>query len=205
MFPLQRVPVLLSGIRELVTLVRVGLTSPILAEAASQTASSTSEFKPHLFGKFFLLQRLAVGGMAEIYRARVPGAGGFEKELVVKRNLRARAQEENFAKMLVNEAKLTVQLTHSNVAQIYECGIIDGDYYIALELVNGVSMKEMMTAFSRAGIAFSPEQAIFIVLQLLQGLSYAHRKADAAGSALKIVHCDVSPDNCLVSWEGEVK
>ncbi len=174
-----------------------------MAEAASQTASS--EFKPHLFGKFFLLQRLAVGGMAEIYRARVPGAGGFEKELVVKRILGARAQEENFAKMLVNEAKLTVQLTHSNVAQIYECGIIDGDYFIAMELVNGISMKEMMTAFARAGANLSPEQSIFLVLQLLQGLSYAHRKLDASGNALKIVHCDVSPDNCLVSWEGEVK
>jgi serine/threonine protein kinase len=175
-----------------------------VAEAASQTASPT-DFKPHLFGKFFLLQRLAVGGMAEIYRARVPGAGGFEKELVVKRILRARAQEENFAKMLVNEAKLTVQLTHSNVAQIYECGLIDGDYFIAMELVNGVSMKETMAAFARAGVSFSPEQAIFTVLQLLQGLSYAHRKTDAAGNPLKIVHCDVSPDNCLLSWEGEVK
>jgi len=175
-----------------------------VAEASPQTAS-TSEFKPHLFGKFFLLQRLAVGGMAEIYRARVPGAGGFEKELVVKRILRARAQEENFAKMLVNEAKLTVQLTHSNIAQIYECGIIDGDYFISMELVNGVSMKEMMTAFARAGASLSPEQAIFLVLQLLQGLSYAHRKIDSNGNPLKVVHCDVSPDNCLLSWEGEVK
>ncbi len=175
-----------------------------MAEAAPQNAS-TSEFKPHLFGKFFLLQRLAVGGMAEIYRARVPGAGGFEKELVVKRILHARAQEENFATMLVNEAKLTVQLTHSNIAQIYECGIIEGDYFIAMELVNGVSMKEMMTAFGRAGATLSPEQSIFLVLQLLQGLSYAHRKIDSNGNPLKVVHCDVSPDNCLVSWEGEVK
>jgi tRNA A-37 threonylcarbamoyl transferase component Bud32 len=177
-----------------------------LAEAAPQTtSSSSSEFKPHLFGKFFLLQRLAIGGMAEIYRARVKGIGDFEKELVVKRILRARAQEENFAKMLVNEAKLTVQLTHSNIAQIYECGYIDGDYFISMELVNGVSMKEMMHAFARAGAHLSPEQSIFLVLQLLQGLSYAHRKQDANGNPLKIVHCDVSPDNCLVSWEGEVK
>jgi hypothetical protein len=66
-------------------------------------------------------------------------------------------------------------------------------------------MKEMMAAFARAGVSFSPEQAIFLVLQLLQGLSYAHRKTDAAGNPLKVVHCDVSPDNCLVSWEGEVK
>ena len=180
-----------------------------MAEAAPQTASS--EFKPHLFGKFFLLQRLAVGGMAEIYRARVPGAripgepGGFEKELVVKRILRARAQDQNFIKMLVREAILTVQLTHSNIAQVYECGTIDGNYFISMELVNGVSMKEMMHAFVRAGAQLTPEQSIFLVLQLLQGLAYAHRKTDPAGNPLKIVHCDVSPDNCLVSWEGEVK
>ena len=182
-----------------------GITSLTLAEAASQNASSASEFKPHLFGKFYLLQRLAVGGMAEIYRARVKGIGDFEKELVVKRILRARAQEENFAKMLVNEAKLTVQLTHSNITQIYECGFTDGDYFIAMELVNGVSLKELMHSFSRTGANISPEQSIFLVLQLLQGLSYAHRKLDANGNPLKIVHCDVSPDNCLVSWEGEVK
>jgi hypothetical protein len=188
-----------------VTPVTGGITSTILVEAAPQTASSASEFKPHLFGKFYLLQRLAIGGMAEIYRARVKGIGDFEKELVVKRILRARAQEENFAKMLVNEAKLTVQLTHSNIAQIYECGFTDGDYFIAMELVNGVSMKEMMHSFTRAGATISPEQAIFLVLQLLQGLSYAHRKLDANGNALKVVHCDVSPDNCLLSWEGEVK
>jgi tRNA A-37 threonylcarbamoyl transferase component Bud32 len=190
-----------------VTAVRVGANiGRTLAEAAPQTAaSSSSEFKPHLFGKFYLLQRLAIGGMAEIYRARVKGIGDFEKELVVKRILRARAQEENFAKMLVNEAKLTVQLTHSNIAQVYECGYYDGDYYISMELVNGVSMKEMMHAFSRAGTNLSPEQSIFLVLQLLQGLSYAHRKLDANGNPLKVIHCDVSPDNCLVSWEGEVK
>lgn len=174
-----------------------------MADAATRT--SPGEFKPHLFGKFFLLQRLAIGGMAEIYRARVPGAGGFEKELVVKRILPARSQDQGFIKMLVNEAKLTVQLTHSNIAQIYECGTIDGTYFISMELVNGVSMKEMMGAFARTGTPLSPEQAIYIVLQLLTGLDYAHKKTDGSGNPLQIVHCDVSPDNALVSFEGEVK
>jgi len=171
----------------------------------AEAAPSSSEFKPHLFGKFYLLQRLAVGGMAEIFRGRVPGAGGFEKELVVKRILPARAREQGFIDMLVREAKLTVQLTHNNIAQIYECGIINSDYFISMELVNGVSMKEMMLAFTRAGAPISPEQAIFVVLQLVQGLDYAHRRSDGAGNPLAIVHCDVSPDNALVSWEGEVK
>ncbi|HEY6106281.1 MAG TPA: serine/threonine-protein kinase, partial [Anaeromyxobacteraceae bacterium] len=156
-------------------------------------------------GKFFLLQRLAVGGMAEIYRAKVAGAGGFEKELVVKRILPARAQDQGFIKMLVNEAKLTVQLTHSNVAQIYECGAIDHQYFIAMELVNGVTMKDMMSTFKRAGVALTPEQSIYLVLQLLQGLDYAHRKTDPQGHPLKIVHCDVSPDNALISYQGELK
>ena len=171
----------------------------------AEAGSISSEFKPHLFGKFYLLQRLAVGGMAEIFRARVPGAGGFEKELVVKRILPARAQDEGFIKMLVNEAKLTVQLTHSNIAQVYECGRIDSNYFISMELVNGVAMKEMMQVFTRAGQVLSPEQAIYIVLQLLTGLDYAHRKTDGQGRPLEIVHCDVSPDNALISWEGEIK
>ena len=176
-----------------------------MADAAVPDLTAKAEFKPHLFGKFYLLQQIAVGGMAEIYRARVPGAGGFEKELVVKRILRARAQDESFVRMLVREAMLTVQLTHSNIAQIYECGMYEGTYFISMELVNGVSMKEMMGAFARAGQAIRPEQAIFLVLQLLQGLAYAHRKTDALGNPLKIVHCDISPDNALVSFEGEVK
>ena len=166
---------------------------------------STPDFKPHVFGRFFLLQRLAVGGMAEIFRAKVSGADGFEKELVVKRILPARSQDHGFIKMLVNEAKLTVQLTHNNIAQIYECGSIDGIYFIAMELVNGVSLKDMMTSFARAGTALSPEQAIFVVLQLLQGLDYAHKRTDASGKPLRIVHCDVSPDNALISYQGEVK
>ncbi len=168
-------------------------------------APPNSEFKPHAFGKFFLLQRLAVGGMAEIFRARVVGAAGFEKELVVKRILPSRSRDQGFISMLVNEAKLTVQLTHSNIAQIYECGIIDGTYFISMELVNGVSMKEVMQAFARTGATLSPEQAIFMVLQLLHGLDYAHRKTDGQGNPLQIVHCDVSPDNCLISFDGELK
>jgi tRNA A-37 threonylcarbamoyl transferase component Bud32 len=166
---------------------------------------SAPDFKPHVFGKFFLLQRLAVGGMAEIFRAKVAGAEGFEKELVVKRILPARSQDQGFITMLVNEAKLTVQLTHNNVAQIYECGSIDGTYFISMELVNGVSLKDMMVSFARAGTAITPEQSIYMVLQLLQGLEYAHKRTDAQGNPLRVVHCDVSPDNALVSWQGEVK
>ncbi len=175
-----------------------------MSEAARDRAKS-AEFRPQVFGRYFLLQRLAVGGMAEIYRSKMAGAGGFEKELVIKRILPARSQDQGFIRMLVNEARLTVQLTHNNIAQIYECGAVEGTYYIAMEQVHGVSLKDMMGAFGRAGAQLSPEQAMFLVLQLLQGLDYAHRKTDAEGGPLKIVHCDVSPDNALVSYEGELK
>ncbi len=181
-----------------------GAILPPSVASPAQTPAAP-EFKPHVFGKFFLLQRLAVGGMAEIFRAKVAGAEGFEKELVVKRILPARSQDQGFIQMLVNEAKLTVQLTHNNVTQIYECGSIDGNYFISMELVNGVSLKDMMVSFARAGTAITPEQSIFMVLQLLQGLEYAHRKADGQGNPLRIIHCDVSPDNALISWQGEVK
>jgi hypothetical protein len=143
--------------------------------------------------------------MAEIFRAKVVGAGGFEKELVLKRILPARSQDRQFIRMLVNEAKLTVQLTHGNVAQIQECGAVDGVYFIAMELVHGASLKELLAAFPKAGGGPTPEQAMWLVLQVLQGLSYAHRKCDADGRPLQVVHCDVSPDNALVTWEGEVK
>jgi eukaryotic-like serine/threonine-protein kinase len=173
--------------------------------AAPAPTPPPPDFKPHVFGKFYLLQRLAMGGMAEIFRAKVAGAEGFEKELVVKRILPARSQDQGFIQMLVNEAKLTVQLTHNNIAQVYECGSIDGTYFIAMELVNGVSLKDMMVTFARTGTPISPEQSIYLVLQLLQGLEYAHKKTDAAGKPLRVVHCDVSPDNALISWQGELK
>ena len=179
------------------------ILAPSVASPAQTPAAP--EFKPHVFGKFFLLQRLAVGGMAEIFRAKVSGAEGFEKELVVKRILPARSQDQGFIQMLVNEAKLTVQLTHNNVTQIYECGSIDGTYFISMELVNGVSLKDMMVSFARSGTNITPEQAIFVVLQLLQGLEYAHKKTDGQGNPLRIIHCDISPDNALISWQGELK
>jgi len=173
--------------------------------ASPAQTPAAPDFKPHVFGKFFLLQRLAVGGMAEIFRAKVTGAEGFEKELVVKRILPARSQDKGFIQMLVNEAKLTVQLTHNNVTQVHECGSIDGTYFISMELVNGVSLKDMMVSFARAGTAITPEQSIYMVVQLLQGLEYAHKRTDSQGNPLRVVHCDVSPDNALVSWQGEMK
>lgn len=162
-------------------------------------------FRPHVFGKFFLLQKLGMGGMAEIYRAKMGGTGGFEKELVIKRILPALSSDDQFARMLINEAKLTVALTHPAIAQIFELGEIDGQYFISMELVEGATLHDLMFLANKAGKPLTIEQSIYLCLEVLRGLDYAHKRADGAGRALGIVHCDVSPDNVMVTWEGGVK
>jgi len=162
-------------------------------------------FRPHVFGKFFLLQKLGMGGMAEIYRAKMAGTGGFEKELVIKRILPALSSDAQFARMLINEAKLTVALTHPAIAQILELGQIDGQYFISMELVEGATLHDLMFLANKAGKPLTIEQSIYLCLEVLRGLDYAHKRADGAGRPLGIVHCDVSPDNVMVTWEGGVK
>lgn len=165
----------------------------------------TDSFQPELFGKFFLLQRLGAGGMAEIFRAKTAGAGGFEKELVVKRILPTLSSDEQFIRMLVNEAKLTVALTHPTIAQIYELGEVDGRYFISMELVEGATLHEVMHLARHAGRPLGLEQSIYVCLEVLRGLEYAHKRQDGAGNPLGIVHCDVSPDNVMLTWDGGVK
>ncbi|AKU91848.1 serine/threonine-protein kinase [Vulgatibacter incomptus] len=171
-------------------------------------ASSTSPaepFRPHVFGKFFLLQKLGMGGMAEIYRAKMAGSGGFEKELVIKRILPALSSESQFVRMLVNEAKLTVALTHPTIAQIFELGEIEGQYFISMELVEGATLHDLIFLSRKMGRPLTIEQSMYLCIEVLRGLEYAHKRTDGAGRALGIVHCDVSPDNVMVTWEGGVK
>lgn len=162
-------------------------------------------FKPELFGKFFLLQRLGAGGMAEIFRAKTAGAGGFEKELVVKRILPSLSSDQQFIRMLINEAKLTVALTHPTIAQIYELGEVDGRHFISMEYVEGATLHEVMHLARHMGRPLGLEQSIYICLEVLRGLDYAHKRTDGAGNPLGIVHCDISPDNIMLTWDGGVK
>lgn len=162
-------------------------------------------FRPQRFGKFFLLQKLGAGGMAEIYRGKTAGTSGFEKELVVKRILPALSSDKQFVRMLVNEAKLTVALTHPTIAQVYELGEVEEQYFISMEFVEGASLHDLMHMARLAKRPLTIEQSIYLCLEVLRGLDYAHRRTDGAGNALGIVHCDVSPDNVMVTWDGGVK
>lgn len=157
------------------------------------------------FGKYTLLERVAVGGMAEIYRAKTVGLGGFEKLLAIKRLHPQFGQEEEVAQMLVDEARIAVHLTHPNIAQIFDLGCIDGQYFIAMEFIDGADLHQLNKIVRDRGGALHLPALLFIVAEALSGLHYAHTRADAEGRPLQIVHRDVSPQNIMISREGEVK
>ena len=161
--------------------------------------------KPQPFGKYYLLERINVGGMAEVFKAKAFGVEGFERLVAVKRILPSVAQDEEFIRMFIDEAKIAVQLNHANIAQIFDLGMADGAYYIALEYVPG---KDLRTLFENARKTRRPltvAQACYSIIKICEGLDYAHNKRDGHGRELHIVHRDVSPQNVLISEEGEVK
>jgi serine/threonine protein kinase len=180
--------------------------APALPQSGSgKKGESGEEFHPQVFHQYFLLERVAFGGMAQIYRAKSFGASGFERELVVKRVLASLLKNPDFLQMLTNEAKLTAMLSHGNIAQVFELGLHEGIYYITMEFVEGVSLKEFIRSSLKAGGPPSIHEACFAVIEMLEGLDYAHRKADWTGKSLGIVHCDISPDNVVTSYDGVVK
>ncbi|MGO9829721.1 MAG: serine/threonine-protein kinase [Myxococcaceae bacterium] len=160
---------------------------------------------PARFGKYTLLDRLAVGGMAEIFLARQAGMEGFEKTLVIKRILPSLTRVEGFVAMFLNEARLASQLTHPNIVQIHELGRIGDSYFIAMEYLFGRDMARIIPKAAALGIPFPHVYALKIAASVCEGLYYAHQMADAWGNALHIVHRDVTPENVFVSFDGMVK
>ncbi len=161
--------------------------------------------QPVKFGKYYLLERLAVGGMAEIYKAKMYGVDGFEKQMVVKQILPQYARNREFVTMFIDEAKITVSLSHGNIVPVYELGQIDGIYFLSMDYVDGKNLGELLDAGIDAKDMLEVPHALFISREVLAGLDYAHRKTDERGNPLNIVHRDVSPQNVLISFDGEVK
>ena len=160
---------------------------------------------PRLFGKYYLLELINVGGMAEVFKAKMFGVEGFEKIVAIKRILPEVAEDAEFIKMFVDEAKIAVKLQHPNVVQIFELGKIDGSYFIAMELINGKDIKTIRKRLKRVDLLMPVEQSAYIISQVCDGLDYAHRKTDEKMNPLNIVHRDISPQNMIVSYEGTVK
>jgi eukaryotic-like serine/threonine-protein kinase len=164
------------------------------------------EETPLPFGRYQLLERLAVGGMAELYRARSVAAAGVSKAVVVKKILPAFAGQRDFVRMFVNEAKIAVTLSHGNIAQVFDFGEVDGEYYLAREYVRGQPLSKVIRRAHALGLPWVPEEyAVFIALEMTKGLQYAHTRSDEAHRPLHIIHRDVSPQNLIIGYEGEVK
>jgi len=162
-------------------------------------------FQPTTFGKYFLTRRLAVGGMAEVFLAKLYGAEGFEKDLVIKQILPQHARDPEFVQSFVAEAKIAVSLNHANIVGIYELGRVDGTYFIAMEYVDGLDLFQVLESARKYNETVSPGLALLACEEVAKGLDYAHRKRGPDGQLLGLVHRDLNPRNVLVSKEGEVK
>ncbi len=161
--------------------------------------------QPIPFGKYVLLERISVGGMAEVFKAKSFGVEGFEKILAIKRILPSMAEDADFIEMFIDEAKICGQLNHANICQIFELGRVDDSHFIAMEYVWGKDVLQIQNRFRKLRQTMKPEMAAFIAAKLCEGLDYAHKKKDAAGRPLGIIHRDVSPQNILISYDGELK
>ncbi|MBM4279832.1 MAG: serine/threonine protein kinase [Deltaproteobacteria bacterium] len=157
------------------------------------------------FGKYTLLNRIAVGGMAEVFLARQEGLEGFEKTVCIKRIRPHLSSQASFVRMFLNEAKLAAQLNHPNIVQIYDLGRVNDSYFIAMEYISGRDMSRIIPKAEKAGISFPMIYALRIASNVCEGLYLAHTKTDAYGNPLNIVHRDITPENILVSFNGTVK
>ncbi|MEA2696845.1 MAG: eukaryotic-like serine/threonine-protein kinase, partial [Myxococcales bacterium] len=159
-------------------------------------------------GRYELLARLAVGGMAEIYLARAQGMSGFEKLLVLKRILPQHALDPELLRMFLDEARLSATLTHPHITQVYDIGTQGDTPFFTMEYVHGANLREILNAQAAVagGDRVLPDaHAVSIIAAAAAGLHYAHERRGADGQPLQIVHRDVSPSNVLVTYDGAVK
>lgn len=155
--------------------------------------------------RYQVLGPLAAGGMAQVWLARAVGAAGFEKLVVVKTILPSLAQVPQFVSMFVNEARLAAMLSHPNCIQIFDLGEENGWLYIAMEFLEGFSLARLLKRARSRGVPVPEPLVARIIMDAASGLEYAHRLRDREGRPLNLVHRDVSPDNILVGFSGQVK
>ncbi len=156
-------------------------------------------------GKYEIMRRLAVGGMAEIYLARVTGAAGFEKLVVLKRILPSVAEDPTFVQMFLDEARLAATLRHPNIADVYDVGEDDGTYFFTMEYVHGQDVRSIRHEVKKSGERIPLAIALATIHGIASALDHAHEKLGPDGKPLELVHRDVSASNIMVSYDGAVK
>lgn len=156
-------------------------------------------------GKYVLFERIGAGGMAEVFLARTTVAQGLQKTLVVKKILPNYAKSKQFVAMFVEEAKIALSLNHPNIVQVFDFGAAADTFFLAMERVEGQDLLRLLQNAAQKRQRTPQALAAYIVQQIAKGLDYAHRKCDEYGDPLQIVHRDISPQNVLLSWDGDVK
>ncbi len=160
---------------------------------------------PCRFGRYTLVEKVANGGTAEVYRALLTSDSGFIKTVAIKKLLPSWDENDELRHMLVDEANVLCLLAHQSIVQVYELGSEDSTPFIAMEFVDGIDCGRLLTHIIREPAPLDAPHALYIVSQVLTALEFAHRCEDASGRPLGIVHRDISPSNILLSWNGEVK
>lgn len=158
------------------------------------------------FGKYILLERLAAGGMAEVYLSKSTGAVGVNKFVAIKRILPQYSDHQEFIEMFKEEAKIAVNLNHGNVVSIYDFGVERSQFFLVMEYVEGRNLRQVLNELKKSSTQFVIEQIVYMIKEVAAGLDHAHRCLDGTtGKPLNIVHRDMSPQNIMISFEGEVK
>ena len=155
--------------------------------------------------RYKVLEKIASGGMAEVFRAESAGLEGFKKTVAIKRVLPHLSSKKQFMGMFLDEARVSAQLSHSNCVQVFDIGVGDNTYFIVMEYVDGADLKGLIEHRKKSATPFPVEEACLICVRICEGLSYAHELTDSNGESLHIVHRDMSPPNVLITRFGEVK
>jgi serine/threonine protein kinase len=152
-----------------------------------------------------LVRKIADGGMGSLYEAELHGPRGFVKTVALKTILESYSNDDQFVDQFIGEAKLVADLVHQNICQVYQLGMVGQRYFIAMEYIGGVNLRQLMDRHREKAMKLPPELGVFIISRVCRGLEYAHGKRDRRGELIRVVHRDISPGNIMISTEGEVK